>query len=75
MVEDLTAHNEFNFALRFKLAWSKNVHEERDVPNQIMLGSMDHPYCVLLALAVFFKTHFESGMGAGLFVFSLTDDI
>ena len=41
LVSNLTASTDFDFVLRSKLNWSKNVHEESDAPNQILLGAMD----------------------------------
>ena len=49
--QDLTPNIEFPFALKSKMCWSKNVLEERDSPDQIILGAMDPQFCVLLALA------------------------
>jgi hypothetical protein len=44
---------DFDFVLRCRLSWSKNVNEERDAPNQILIdGAMDSNYCALLALAI-----------------------
>jgi hypothetical protein len=48
LMENLTAHPDFDFTLQSKLTWSKNVHEERDAPNQILIGAMDPWFCVLL---------------------------
>ena len=42
LAENLTDTHEFDFALRSKLNWSKNVHEEREAPNQILVGAMEH---------------------------------
>lgn len=38
------------------MRWSKNIHEERDAPEQIIIDSLDPKMCVLLNLAV----HIES---------------
>jgi hypothetical protein len=73
----LTANPDFNFTLRSKLNWSKNVNEERDdAPNQILIGVMDLLYCVLLGLAVFLEIFIESGGGALLtpYVFGFSGD-
>ncbi|ETN04052.1 hypothetical protein PPTG_15409 [Phytophthora nicotianae INRA-310] len=35
-----------------QLRWSKNISEERDAPEQIVLGSMDPRLCALLNLAI-----------------------
>jgi hypothetical protein len=49
-MENLTQCHDFDFVLKGRLNWSKNVHEERDAPNQILLGAMDPQYCILRAL-------------------------
>ena len=54
-MENLTKSEDFDFTLRGNLNWSKNMHEERDAPNQILIGAMDPLYCVLLGLAVFLE--------------------
>jgi hypothetical protein len=56
-------HN-FDFALKGRLNWSTNVHEEWDAPNQMLVGAMNRQYCVLLDLAIHLKTFIESGEGA-----------
>ena len=40
-----------------RLRWSKNVHDERDAPNQILIGALDPFFCVLLGLGL----HLEIG--------------
>ncbi|ETN00948.1 hypothetical protein PPTG_17274 [Phytophthora nicotianae INRA-310] len=42
--------------LNCQLRWSKNISEERDAPEQIVLGSMNPRVCVLLNLAVHVET-------------------
>ena len=42
-----------SFALETHVYWSKNVHAERDCPNQIFLGAVDVDYCLLLALGFY----------------------
>ena len=45
-------HNSFSNALKTKLLnWSKNVTEVRDAPWQIMMGSMDTTFWVLVSIA------------------------
>ena len=41
--------------LTVKMKWSKNVREERDCPNQIILASMDYTSCAVLGLALFLE--------------------
>jgi hypothetical protein len=45
-----------NSTITAKLSWSKNVREERDCPNQILLGADNSRYCVLLGLGLHIKT-------------------
>ena len=61
--EDLKSSPQFPFALVCRMCWSKNVLEERDAPDQIILGSMDRRYCILLALGIFLEVWTEAGDG------------
>jgi hypothetical protein len=63
--EEIKDSPQFDFTLKTKLRWSKNVHEEREAPEQIMIGAGDWKFCVLLGLAI----HLERcwiGSGEGL---------
>jgi hypothetical protein len=40
-LRDLTPCIDYPFCLQSKMCWSKNVLEERDAPNQIIIGAMD----------------------------------
>ena len=44
-----------------KIVLVKNVHEEREAPEQIMFGDGNWKFCVLLGLAI----HLEQWVGAG----------
>ena len=55
---DITPNLEYDFILQSKMGWSKNVTEERDAPDQVLLGAMDLHYCVILGLAI----HLEHGV-------------
>jgi hypothetical protein len=58
---DLREHELFgDFALQTKVSWSKNVLEERDCPDQILIGADDTDFCVLLALATYLECRFNS---------------
>ena len=59
----LKQSSEYPWALVCTLRWSKNVCEQRDCPPQIMLGSMNPDYCVMLSLAVFLEEWIEQGQG------------
>jgi hypothetical protein len=72
--DDLKENLDFPFTLLCKMCWSKNVLEERDAPDQILLGSMDTDFCVLMALAIYLEHWIEHGDGLqSRFLFS--DDI
>jgi hypothetical protein len=54
-LRDPRGHPSFDFALKTKVRWSKNVHEERKCPDQILLGSMDTQTCVIYHLAIYLE--------------------
>lgn len=47
---DITSNPSFSFALSCQLRWSKNIMEERDSPQQIVLAAMDPRVCPLMNL-------------------------
>ena len=51
--DNVTNNPSFPFALCLRMRWSKNITEERESPQQIMLGAMDPRVCVLINLAAF----------------------
>ena len=72
---NLRSHDTFqDFALQTKVSWSKNVMEERDCPDQILLGAQDTDFCVLLALACYLESKLTSGLGNACFLFGNCDD-
>ena len=54
-VKDPRGHSRFPFAIKTKVRWSKNVHEERSCPDQILLASMDPTFCQHLHLATYME--------------------
>lgn len=55
-LDDLLPYDAFpQFAVTGRLAWSKNVTDERDAPRQVLLGANDPRYCVLSALALWLE--------------------
>ena len=58
LLENIQAHPRFPFCLKTKLNWSKNVREERDAPWQIVMGSNDSSYCVIISLAIWLEIYF-----------------
>ena len=55
MMNELVHHDQFPFALKARMRWSKNVLEERSAPPQILMGSNDPDFCVLLNLGLFLE--------------------
>ena len=49
--------------LIWKISWSKNVHDERDCPDQMLLGDMEPSTCVYLNLALFLEKWLKFGDG------------
>ena len=62
---DLTPNLEFSFALKSKMRWSKNVLEDRDAPDQVILGAMDPVFFSILAIAIHLDHTIYSGEGGG----------
>jgi len=60
-VDGIKANPNFDFSLYVKMKWSKNVNRERDAPDQIILGSWNPKYCVLLSLALYLETCVKAG--------------
>jgi hypothetical protein len=59
----LQQSSEYPWALLCTLRWAKNVREQRDCPPQIMLGSINPNYCVMLSLAIFLEEWISRGQG------------
>ena len=77
VVDHLRVHDSFLNCLKTKLNWSKNVGDERNAPWQIVMGSMDTMYCVLVSLAVWMEMNMRANASAGNspYVFSFSDDV
>ena len=76
-LENLEPHPEFNFNLKGKMCWSKNVQEERDAPWQCLLASMETRFCVFVSLALWLEIMLGStAYGAQTpYVFAFNDDV
>ena len=70
LIDHLRVHDLFS-------NWSKNVGDERDAPWQIILGSMDTTYCVLVSLAIWMEMNMHANASAGVlpYVFSFSNDV
>jgi len=73
-MDDVKAHLRWNFALQQQISWSKNVMEERDCPDQILMGVMDPHFCTLLLLGAYLEMTFMMGGGMGSKYLYTTDD-
>ena len=60
---DLTPHLKFPFVLKTKMRWSKNVLEESDAPDQVILRAMDPAFCAILAIAMHLEYSIHLGGG------------
>ena len=49
------------YSILCQLCWSKNVNEERDAPDQILLGAQNTSYCVLIALFTWLEYFVSQG--------------
>ena len=54
-VNDPRGHGDYDFCLKTKVRWSKNVMEERQCPPQILLGSMDYIFCLIVNFAIYLE--------------------
>jgi hypothetical protein len=72
---DISHHDKFPaFALQMAVLWSKNVLDERDCPDKILLGMMDTDFCVLIALGCYLGTVLSTKADGHRFLFSNIDD-
>jgi len=53
----LTTNIQFPFSLYSRLRWSKNIQEEQDVPEQIVVSSNDYKMDPLLNLAIYLEAY------------------
>lgn len=77
-IENLRQHNHFDFVLKTRLTWSKNVREERDAPWQTVIASMNPVYCVHLNIALWLEVFLtESPAHAAItpYLFPFNNDI
>ena len=69
----LTPHVDFDFALKSKICWSKNVLDKQSRSDQIILGAGDSTNCTILSFAIQLETNIanrflgEEGPKATLF--------
>jgi hypothetical protein len=72
---DFWSHNKFkDFCLQTKVSWSKNVMEECDCPDQILLGSADPDFCVLVVLSCWLESRMTDNHGDPLYLFGHSTD-
>jgi hypothetical protein len=77
-LENVQTVTDFDFVLKAKLDWGKNVREEQDCPFQYMMGWNDHRFCCLLTLAVWLEVDLTENAARGVltpYLFTFSDDI
>ena len=52
---NLRQSEQYPLYLTGRIRWSKNVQEERDCPQQILMGAMNVDYCVVVSLAIYLE--------------------
>ena len=60
-------HSEYSIFAQ--MCWSKNIQDEREAPDQILLGASNPQYCALLGLAIWMEFSFQKN-GKGVFLFN-----
>jgi hypothetical protein len=56
---DIKVYHQYpQYGIIVKLCWSKNVMEERDAPDQLLMGANDWRYCPLVGLGLWLEYHF-----------------
>jgi hypothetical protein len=62
LLSSLWTHNCFGTnILKTRLNWSKNLSEERNAPWQIVMGSVDASFSVLISTALWLEMAFSCG--------------
>ena len=54
-MRELQINNQYPFSLKARMCWLKNVMEEYQAPSQIVLGSNDPNFCVLLNIGLYLE--------------------
>lgn len=76
-IVSLRDHEDFpTDALQAQFSWSKNVHDERQAPWQMLLGSVMTTYCVLVNMGIWIEGHHATtpGASASPYLFSFSGD-
>jgi hypothetical protein len=58
-VGDPRGHDMYDFALKTRVRWSKNVRDERVCPDQILLGASDDDFCIFIMLSIYLESFLE----------------
>jgi hypothetical protein len=58
-VGDPRGHDVYDFAIKTKVRWSKNVQDERLCPDQILLGAYDDEFCIFIMLSIYLESFLE----------------
>ncbi|KAL8008308.1 hypothetical protein Plhal703r1_c02g0009601 [Plasmopara halstedii] len=65
--DNLAPNIQHSGTLQCQMRWSKNISEERDAPEQILLGRMDPSICPLLNFAVYLEVNAHAPQSAFCF--------
>jgi hypothetical protein len=57
-------HDSFPNALKTRLNWSTNVNDKRNALWQVVLGSMDPVFCVILSLGLWLDMNLHKNVSA-----------
>jgi hypothetical protein len=58
-VSDPRGHDLYDFSLKTRVRWSKNVMDERSCPDQILLGAYDDEFCIFIMLSIYLESFLE----------------
>jgi hypothetical protein len=77
IMEHICVHDNFENALKTQLNWSKNVQDKSNLPFQIVMGSMNPVFCVLISLGLWLELNLRLNPSAIAppYVFAFSDDI
>ncbi|OWY93061.1 hypothetical protein PHMEG_00037679 [Phytophthora megakarya] len=69
---NFSPNTQYPSTLHLPMRWSKNINEERDAPEQIVMGSMDPKMCALLNLGIYIES--TANVTSSEFVYSNEKD-
>ena len=55
LISDPRSHPHWDFVLRQQVRWSKNIKDTRNCPDQIIFGSMNPLWCIVVSIALWLE--------------------